>query len=75
MNVLSTFYFELGSKELLLPQYTKHDPETAENCRIISITAALSKGFENLLYKQIIEYFYLITCSEKPNLVSEPHIQ
>ena len=38
-------------KAIVLPIYKKEDPELPENYRPISITGALSKVFEKLLYK------------------------
>ena len=43
-------------KAIVTPIYKKEDPELPENYRPISITGALSKVFEKLLYKQINEY-------------------
>ena len=43
-------------KAIVTPIYKKEDPELPENYRPISITVALSKVFEKLLYKQINEY-------------------
>ena len=43
-------------KAIITPIYKKDDPEIAKKDRPISITVALSKFFENLLYKQIKEY-------------------
>ena len=43
-------------KAIVTPIYKKKDPELPENFRPISITGALSKVFEKLLYKQINEY-------------------
>ena len=43
-------------KAIVTPIYIKEDPELPENYRPISITGALSKVFEKLLYKQINEY-------------------
>ena len=52
--------YEWMHKNQFIPIYTqksqcskKRDPEIAENYRTISIRRALSKNFENLVYKQI----------------------
>ena len=43
-------------KAIVTPIYKKEDPELPENYRPISITGALTKVFEKLLYKQINDY-------------------
>ena len=43
-------------KAIVTPIYKREDPELPEIFRPISITGALSKNFEKLLYKQINEY-------------------
>ena len=43
-------------KATVTPIYKREDPELPENYRPISITVALSKVFEKLLYKQINEH-------------------
>ena len=43
-------------KATVTPIYKKDDPELPENYRPISISGALSKIFEKLLYKQINDY-------------------
>ena len=44
-------------RALIIPKDRRDYTEIAENYRPISITGALSKFFEELLYKQINEYF------------------